>query len=154
VVIDPGGEVDTMAFNRINHREALNRLAAEHQQAFDLLRHGLKRGDWGAVGEAATLSARVHQTILPNPLFGLVIALAREVGALGVCRAHSGTLLGLLVHSHRIDLSRAESYLASRLPDSVKIASYSLVDGGPRYTASVNQLAQNSKAELRPAVIR
>lgn len=154
VVIDPGGEVDTLAFNRINHREALHRLAAEHEQAFDLLRQGLKGGDWRAVGEAATLSARVHQTILPNPLLDPVLALAREVGALGVCRAHSGTLLGLLVDSRYVDLAETEAYITCRLPDSVAIATYPLVDGGPRYIASVNQLPQNSKAEMGPAMVR
>lgn len=67
LLIDPGGEVDTLAFNRIDHRKTLARLASQHREAFNLLRQGLAGGDWGAVGEAASLSARVHQAVLPNP---------------------------------------------------------------------------------------
>lgn len=145
VVIDPGGEVDTLAFNRIDHREALCRLAAEHRAAFGLLGQGLEKGDREAVGEAATLSARLHQAILPNPLLDRTLALARVVGALGVCRAHSGTLLGLLLDSHRADPAAVTGFVAHRLPDSVTVIPYPMVDGGPRYTAAVDQAPRDSQ---------
>jgi L-threonine kinase len=131
VVLDPGGEVDTLAFNRLDHREALRRLAPQHQQAFTLLLEGLKRGDWQALGEAATLSAQVHQAILPNPLLEPVLALAREVRALGVCRAHSGTLLGVLLDPLHADVPAVTAFVARCLTDQVAVACYPLVDGGP-----------------------
>src|SRR5262245_32460306 len=94
VVLDPGGVVDTLAFNQLDHRELLRQLASRHRAAFALLREGLRQGNMEAIGAAATLSARAHQAILANPLLEPTLSLAREVRALGVCRAHSGTLLG------------------------------------------------------------
>lgn len=139
VVIDPGGEVDTLAFNQIDHRRTLARLASQHRQAFNLLRQGLKEGDWRAVGEAASLSARVHQAVLPNPLLEPVLALGRQVGALGLCRAHSGTLLGLLLDPVGSDLPAVVALVASQLPDTVSVKRYSLVSGGPRYGTGADQ---------------
>jgi L-threonine kinase len=131
LVIDPGGEVDTLAFNRLDHREALRRLAPDHREAFDLLRQGLRAGDLDAVGQAATLSACVHQAILFNPLLDQVLALAQAVGALGVCRAHSGTLLGLLLDPRHADLPALAAFVAGCLPSSVTVGQYAMVDGGP-----------------------
>ncbi len=129
-LIDPGGEVDTLAFNRLDHREVLRRLAPSHREAFELLFEGLETDDWHAVGEAATLSACVHQAILPNPLLEPVLELAREVGALGVCRAHSGTLLGLLFDPAQADVPAALDFLARRMPREVTIARHALRGGG------------------------
>lgn len=139
VVIDPGGEVDTLAFNQMDHRRTLARLASQHRQAFSLLRQGLKEGDWGAVGEAASLSACAHQSVLPNPLLEPVLALAREVGALGLCRAHSGTLLGLLLDPVGSDLPAVAALVANQLPDTVSVKLYPLVSGGPRYGTGTDQ---------------
>jgi L-threonine kinase len=131
MVLDPGGEVDTLAFNRLDHRAALGRLASQHLEAFTLLREGLKRGDWPALGQAATLSARAHQAILPDPLLEPGLALARALGALGICRAHSGTLLGLLLDPARADVSAAMAFVTRHLSDEVAVNCYPLVDGGP-----------------------
>jgi L-threonine kinase len=96
VVIDPGGAVDTVAFNRADHCSALTALASTHRAAFDLLLAGLASGDGRAVAEAGTISALAHQALLPNPLLEPALALARRAGALGVVRAHSGMLVGLV----------------------------------------------------------
>lgn len=133
LVIDPGGEVDTLAFNRLDHQAVLRRLAVEHRLAFDLLRQGLKERDWAALGQAATLSSRLHQAILFNPLLEPVLTLAREVGALGVCRAHSGSLLGLLLDPQHTDVVGARAFVARGVPAPVAVSLYAMVDGGPRY---------------------
>jgi L-threonine kinase len=140
VVLDPGGEVDTLAFNRVDHRGTLHRLAPEHRRAFALLREGLEQRDWGALGEAVTLSACAHQAILPDPLLEPALALAREVGALGVCRAHSGTLLGLLLDPVHADVPAIGDFVAHRLPKGVTAAPYPMVEGGPRYMMSEGTL--------------
>jgi len=132
IVLDPGGEVDTIAFNRIDRRESLRRLAPQHREAFGLLREGLARGDLASVGAAATISSQAHQAILPNPLLGLAQSLASQVHALGVCRAHSGTLLGLLIDGDRSDLASVAQFVGQRLGDGVAVRGYSLVGGGPR----------------------
>jgi L-threonine kinase len=152
VVLDPGGEVDTLAFNRVDHRGILRRLAPEHRRAFALLREGLEQRDWKALGEATTLSACAHQAILPDPLLELALALARDVGALGVCRAHSGTLLGLLLDPVHADVPAIVDFVANRRPDGVSVACYPLVDGGPRYNVSLETFKHNVGIKMQPAV--
>ena len=132
VVLDPGGAVDTLAFNRLDHRAALRRLVPVHQEAFALLHEGLRQGQLEAIGAAATLSATAHQAILPHPLLDLALTLAREVKAVGVCRAHSGTVLGLLLDPGRTEASHVVACAARRLPTGVAVFSLPLVGGGPR----------------------
>jgi L-threonine kinase len=133
VVLDPGGEVDTLAFNRLDHRQALRHLAPQHRDAFALLREGLRHGNLEAIGTAATLSATAHQAILANPLLPPTLALAHEVQAVGVCRAHSGTLLGLLLDPRHADVARITALAAQRLAPAVTVFSLPLVSGGPRF---------------------
>lgn len=142
VVLDPGGEVDTIAFNQIDHREELRRLAPMHREAFGLLVEGLKRGDLRAVGEAATLSARAHRAILPNPLLEPALSLAKEMGALGVCRAHSGTLLGILLDVDEDILPDVLARVADRLRGSAAVFASPLVGGGPRLLRETNALCE------------
>jgi len=130
LVVDPGIEVDTLAYNRVDRREALRGLAAEHREAFGLLRQGIARGDIGAIGAAATLSARVHQHLLDNPLLDRVEGLARDLGAVGVCRAHSGSLIGILLNPEQADPLSFTQYVRQRIDAPVDVQWRRLVDGG------------------------
>ena len=132
LVLDPGGEVDTVAFNRLDHRQILRRLASQHREAFTLLRQGLQQGDAEAIGAAATLSATAHQAILFNQWLPPVLGLARDVKALGVCRAHSGTLLGLLLDPRRAEIDSIVALTARRFAPALAIFGLPLVSGGPR----------------------
>jgi L-threonine kinase len=133
VVLDPGGEVDTLAFNRVDYRRILAQVAPQHREAFALVRQGIQQGDGEAIGAAATLSATVHQVILDNPWLAPALTLAREVKALGVCRAHSGTLLGLLLDPRSADIAAITALAARRLTPAVTVFSQPLVGGGPRW---------------------
>ena len=133
VVLDPGGEVDTLAFNRLDHRQVLRHLAPQHREAFSLLREGLRYGNLEAIGTAATLSATAHQAILANPLLEPTLSLAHDVRALGVCRAHSGTLLGLLLDPRHVDVARITALAAQRFASAVTVFNLPLVSGGPRF---------------------
>jgi L-threonine kinase len=132
VVLDPGGVVDTLAFNQLDHRGGLDRLAPRHREAFALVREGLRQGNLRALGAAATLSARAHQAILANPLLEPTLSLAREVSALGVCRAHSGTLLGLLLDPKDADVPAITAHAVRRFAPAVAVFSRPLVSGGLR----------------------
>lgn len=96
VVLDPGGAVDTLAFNATDHSAALRKLAPIHREAFERFEAGLAAGDPVEVAQAATMSARAHQAILPSALVDAALACCPALGALGICRAHSGTLVGLI----------------------------------------------------------
>jgi L-threonine kinase len=137
VILDPGGVVDTLAFNQFDYREVLGRLAPQHREAFALLREGLRQGNLEAIGAAATLSASVHQAILANPLLEPTLSLAREVRALGVCRAHSGTLLGLLLDPEDADVLAITALVARRFAPAVTVFNQSLVSGGLRLLTGI-----------------
>ena len=135
LVLDAGGTVDTAAFNRHDWRPILARLAPLHRDAFELLETGFRERDLAKVGTAATMSAVTHEAILPNPLLHRALALARRVGALGVCRAHSGTVIGLLLPPADDEVARAMARVRDGLPASVRVWRTGLVGGGPRVHA-------------------
>lgn len=129
IILDPGGMVDTEAYNRQDLHDALTALKSDHLQAFNLLRDGIAHADLFALSEASTLSARIHQTILNNPLIEPALSWAKQLGAAGICRAHSGTIVGLLFPANS-DLDDAIRFLAPRVPDTVQIRSAALIGGG------------------------
>ena len=141
VGIDPGGAVDTLHFNRRDNRETLRALAPRHREAFALVIDGLSRGDGHSLGAGATISATAHQAILFNGLLERAFAVGREVGALGVCRAHSGTLLGLLLDPLCADMPEIVRFVQRRFDGLAEVRAYTLVGGGPR-PAAVEEFRQ------------
>lgn len=133
LVIDPGEVIDTIKYNQQVPPNTLTKLAPIHQITFDLLRQGLQMKDWKMVGKAATLSATAHQKILFNPMLDNVLKITKSVSALGVCRAHSGSLLGLLLDPATTNIDEIRKYIQPRLPAHVKTLMTTLVNGGPRY---------------------
>jgi L-threonine kinase len=135
LAVDEGGTVDTLTFNSRDWRAALRGLRAMHREALELVENGLQHGNPRTIGAGATLSALAHQRILPKTLLPAVLALKRETGALGVCVAHSGTLLGLLLDPTCQDVVAVARYVRSRLPGSPRLSIHRLVDGGPRHVS-------------------
>lgn len=129
IILDPGGMVDTEAYNRRDLRESLAAMRKDHLRAFDLLQSGIKHADLLALAEAATLSARIHQAILYNPLIEMALSLANQLGASGICRAHSGTIVGLLFPED-FDLNSAIHFLKRKIPNTVQIRNATLIGGG------------------------
>ena len=96
LVVDCGGEIDTIGFDRAKARGVYLQHKAQIAGALDLLTRGLQaqRNDW--VAQAATQSAALSQLIHHKPQFDEMVRLAQDAGALGVNCAHSGSVLGLL----------------------------------------------------------
>ena len=78
------------------------------------------------------LSEFVDQELEKNPLLEMALRLAQDTGAVGVCRAHSGTILGLLIDPHDTDMSYACDLARQRCPETVDIVGLSVIGGGPR----------------------
>lgn len=96
-VFDAGGEVDTLSFNAREDLAELNK--ANEQQiavAVELVVQGLMSGDARLIGQGATMSAVANQKILYKPCLEQVINISRDFGAVGICVAHSGTVLGVM----------------------------------------------------------
>jgi len=117
VIIDPGGCVDTVAFNRRNDLVYLNRQKEKKaEEALLLVREGVRQGDPEKIGRGATISARANQRILPKKELGEVIRLSREIKAVGVNVAHSGTVLGILLPPGAGRAEEAAAWLAHKYP--------------------------------------
>ncbi|MHB1133688.1 MAG: GHMP family kinase ATP-binding protein [Chloroflexota bacterium] len=101
LVLDSGGEVDTIAYNAVDRTALLRRLAPRAEEALALVRDGVRRADPRLLGRGATLSALAHQEVLPKAQLPQVLEAAAELGALGVCVAHSGSVLGVLFPPER-----------------------------------------------------
>jgi L-threonine kinase len=131
-ILDPGGTIDSEAFNACNWRDSLTRIAREQELAFQILKQGVEDGDLEAIGEGATLSAEAHQTILYNAWVDTARSLGKELGSAGICRAHSGTVVGLLFPID-IDCRAVAYFLTQKLPGIIHIRQALLTGGGPVY---------------------
>ncbi|NPV69659.1 MAG: GHMP kinase [Firmicutes bacterium] len=130
LIVDPGGEVDTLEFNRNPHLPELNRKKErEVAEALCLVEQGVRNRDPRALGEGSTLSAKAHQAILPKPGLDLVLTAAKDTGGAGINVAHSGTVMGMLFDSRTVDLPEVETYVRRKLPWAA-ITSARLIGGG------------------------
>ncbi len=132
-VLEFGGEVDTMEYNAGLDLDRWRSMEREHTRALELLREGLRRQRPDLVGSAATTSALAHQRLLPKPELEQTIALAADYRALGVCAAHSGTALGVLLGPGEMQQAQRLLAAARRRLQGLQQAWVSrLVDGGAR----------------------
>ena len=130
VVLDFGGNVDTLAFNGVNRDRALNRLEAQFGEALSLIEAGIRANNPAPIGEGATLSAIANQQLLYKPQLDTVLRLAEEVGAVGVNAAHSGTVLGMLFEDDDSLAENAVSRAWNSLFGIRKIYNRRIVGGG------------------------
>ena len=108
VVLDFGGAVDTLEFNKLEREDALRRMEPKMTQAVSLIEAGIIRGDPSLIGQGATISSTANQEILFNPHLDAVVELSKDIGAVGVNVAHSGTVIGLLFSDDASLAERAE----------------------------------------------
>ena len=97
-----------------------------------MVKEGLRRGNLADIGYGATLSARAHRCILHKPPLEAVMGLAKDVGALGVNAAHSGTAMGVLLDPSQVDGPATAAYLVTHLPGLESTSLNQMVGGGPR----------------------
>lgn len=143
IVLDFGGEIDTVAFNQQERSAVLRQLEPQIEKALELMRQGIALSQPEMIGEGATLSALANQQILCKPQLEQVLSLARQVNALGVNVAHSGTVIGVLLDPRRNEIGGIASFLSYQLPSLERFHTTRLMGGGPR--ASVLPQAAESK---------
>ncbi len=102
LIVDTGGSVDTIAFNKIPKHYTREEIEVQGK-ALDLVREGIRSSNITKIGEGSTMSARVNQRILPKANFEVIVRMAEEFGATGVACAHSGTILSLLFTPENVD---------------------------------------------------
>jgi uncharacterized protein involved in propanediol utilization len=69
----------------------------EYRALLDRLATALGTGDLATIGEVATRSAELNQAQCAKRHLNRMVEICREIGALGVAVAHSGTMVGILV---------------------------------------------------------
>lgn len=130
VILEFGGNVDTLEFNGVNRDAALARLQPEFEAALALIERGIGQGSPSDIGAGATRSAIVNQHLLYKPQLDAVLELADEVGAVGVNAAHSGTVLGLLFDDDTALAENAVSQAWESLFGIQRIYNRRIVSGG------------------------
>ncbi len=130
LILDFGGSVDTLEFNRSDRDEALKSLGPRMKEAVSLIEDGILRGDPLRIGRGATVSAQANQQVLFNPHLEPVLELSREVGAVGVNVAHSGTVIGLLFRDDGAMTEGAAAIAGQQLPGLESALPRRIVGGG------------------------
>lgn len=132
LILDFGGSVDTLEFNRADRDNVLQRLAPKMAEAVSLIEDGISRGDPLRIGQGATLSARANQQVLFNPDLEQALELSRRVGAVGVNVAHSGAVIGMLFRDDAPAVEKAAALACQQLPGLESALQRRIVGGGVR----------------------
>jgi L-threonine kinase len=132
VALDFGGTVDTLEFNQIDRHDAWHSLEPVNQQALDLVRRGIRQGNPALVGQGASISAAAGQRILEKPQLPRVEAFAESVGAVGVCVAHSGTVIGVLLDARERRGKATFRRALAAFGDAAAVHHFRLMSGGVR----------------------
>ncbi len=131
VALDFGGAVDTIAHHAAGPLPPPS-LVDLQRVALAQVRRGIATADPRAVGAGATLSALANEVLLPKPALHETLEIAARLGAYGVCAAHSGTALGLLLPPEPELVALAVGLARRTLPDLVDAWSSPLAGGGVR----------------------
>ena len=129
-VLDFGGTIDTVAFNRVNRNSILNRKQSVFLEAISLIENGIKNRNPRDIGAAASLSAIANQEVLFKPQLEHVLRLAEDIGAVGVNVAHSGTVIGMLFDDDVALVKDAASQSWRKLSGIKRIYNRRVVNGG------------------------
>lgn len=132
IVLDCGGEVDTIAFNSCDRHDILKRGETKIREALAAVREGIAKGDPSLIGLGASVSAEANQNVLFKPQLEKARKLAHDVGAVGVNVGHSGTVIGILLDGRKSDTKAAAAYVKQRLEGLQLLFITSLTGGGAR----------------------
>ena len=130
VALDFGGTVDTLEFNQIDHDDAWHALQQVTDRALNLVRLGIEEGDPALVGKGASLSAGASQHILEKRQLPRVAEFAESVGAVGICVAHSGTVIGVLLDARQRRGKSTFRKAQQRFSDAEAVHHFRLMSGG------------------------
>ena len=132
IIIDRGGQLDTLEFNAVDRTAQWQAVAAQTDAALELVRAGIRRNDAALIGRGATISARAGHPPGAGAWLERAIALAEEISAAGVNAAHSGTVIGILLDARRRHSKPAYRRARAAFPDAADIHHCRIIGGGAR----------------------
>ncbi len=130
LLIDTGGEVSTMGFDRVHARAVAHAQRGRLRNAVKCMQTGFLHSDARLIGLAATESARINQGVLYKECLEDVIRLSLDAGAVGVNCAHTGTVLGVMYDHRHVDVERLKNSLVPLVGDKAILGNYRLIAGG------------------------
>lgn len=137
LIVDCGGEVITEHFDRARFRANALRSESRMRAVLRLLAEGFRGRDARRVAIAATESARMNQEVLFKAPFEDLLRVSKEVGALGVNCAHSGTVLGVLYEPGGTDEFLLRTRVEKLVGKKAILGNYHLIGGGTRVLGAV-----------------
>ena len=132
LIIDLGGYVNTLEFNKNDFTEIHLSTYNEIGNAIELVRKGIKQNDIYSIGKGATISAMCNQKILFKPELNKIIDIAMNIGAVGVNVAHSGTIIGILVNKSFDKLEILRNKIRQKVKRECRFYDAQLVNSGGR----------------------
>lgn len=132
IVIDTGGTVDTLEFNRTDRTALWRKIAARTDEALGLAREGIRRGDPELVGRGATISARAGHLPEVSEWVERAASFAAEQGCAGINVAHSGTVVGILLDARQRRSKPVYRRALEAFADAESVQHFRLIGGGVR----------------------
>ena len=129
LIIDTGGEVDSVRFDRIKAREHSRQHENSLGKALSLVRQGLRAGRTDLISAGATISARINNLLMPKPGFEEILKVVLESGAMGLNCAHTGTVLGVMYDPLTCDMGQVRANLSQVVMSSQFLGDYQLTGG-------------------------
>jgi uncharacterized protein involved in propanediol utilization len=130
ILVNTGGQLDTLAMNRALEQEVCRSFAREVEDSFGLMVRGLTFSDPTLIGAAATQSALLYQRITPKPGLEEALNVARRFPRfVGLACGHSGTVLGFLSVPGG-DSAQLRKALAALYGAGAILGEYEFVSGG------------------------
>ena len=132
IVIDTGGTVDTLEFNRVDRTDLWGKVATRTGEALELVREGILRGDPALVGRGATISARAGHLPEASEWVERAAAFADQQGVVGINVAHSGTVVGILLGARERRSKPVYRHALEAFADAESVQHFRLIGGGVR----------------------
>ena len=132
IVIDTGGTVDTLEFNRVDRTDLWGKVASRTDEALDLVREGVRRGDPELVGRGATISAMAGHLPEASEWVERAAAFADEQGVAGINVAHSGTVVGILLDARQRRSKPVYRHALAAFADAESVQHFRMIGGGVR----------------------
>jgi len=132
IVIDTGGTVDTLEFNRTDRTALWEKVASRTDEALELVREGIRRGDSELVGRGATISARAGHPPAMAEWVERAAEFVDEPGVVGINVAHSGTVLGILLDARQRRIKPVYRRALEAFSDAESVQHFRMIGGGVR----------------------
>ena len=134
VILEPDDILDTKSIRMTPNYKMYKMQNKEIiKKSFELLDEGLDKNDLNLIGKACTYSGLANENIHKKPFLEKIIDISDKYGCYGVNIAHSGTVIGILMHKEMDDIKLIEHLRGTEMSKYYKkIYTSDIIDGKVR----------------------